>query len=111
MRASLTVVVLTFNEERNLAACLASLAPCAARLVVVDSGSTDRTLAIAAEYGATVVTHAFETHARQWAWALDWAQIDTEWVLGLDADQVLTPDLAREITETLAVARPDGPGG
>jgi glycosyltransferase involved in cell wall biosynthesis len=111
MSPSLTVVVLTFNEERNLAACLASVAPCAAQVVVVDSGSTDRTLAIAAAYGARVVTHAFETHARQWAWAVDQAPIETEWILGLDADQVLTPELAREIGETLAASTPDGPCG
>ena len=61
-RAPLTLVVLTFNEERNLAACLETVAGLAAATVVVDSGSTDRTTAIADEYGARVLHHPFETH-------------------------------------------------
>ena len=65
-----SVVVLTFNEERNLEACLESVAGWAAEIFVVDSGSTDATVRIAERSGARVVTHAFETHTRQWAWAL-----------------------------------------
>ena len=100
-RAPLTLVVLTFNEERNLAACLESVAGLAAATVVVDSGSTDRTTAIADEYGARVLHHPFETHARQWQWALENASIATDWVLALDADQRLTPELQREIASRL----------
>src|SRR5262245_54717392 len=74
-----TVVVLTFNEERNLAACLDSVVGWAARTLIVDSGSTDKTLAIAAARGVEVVAHAFETHAKQWQWALANLPIETEW--------------------------------
>jgi glycosyltransferase involved in cell wall biosynthesis len=63
-RAPVTVIVLTFNEERNLAACLESVAGWARAIFVVDSGSTDKTVQIADAQGATVVTHPFETHAR-----------------------------------------------
>jgi glycosyltransferase involved in cell wall biosynthesis len=100
-RAPLTLMVLTFNEERNLGACLESAAGWAAEIVVVDSGSTDRTAAIAGEYGARVVVHPFETHARQWQWALASVSLTTEWVLALDADQRLMPELRDEITERL----------
>jgi glycosyltransferase involved in cell wall biosynthesis len=105
----LTVVVLTFNEESNLPACLASVAGWAESIVVVDSGSTDKTLEIARHYGATVLTNPFDTHARQWRWALDHlsdvpSSGGHEWVLGLDSDQRLTPELADEIAAWL---RPD----
>ncbi len=56
-RAPVTLLVLTFNEERNLPACLESVAGWAADIVVVDSGSTDRTVGIAEEHGARVVHH------------------------------------------------------
>jgi len=104
----LTVVVLTFNEERNLRACLESVADWAAQVCVVDSGSTDATVAIARQCGASVVCHPFESHARQWAWALASLPIATEWVLALDADQAVTPTLHRAIAD--AVARWDAPG-
>src|SRR5262245_28875098 len=68
--APVTVVVLTRDEERNLTACLQSVAGWVSDLYVVDSGSTDRTVDIARGYGAAVVTHPFETHARQWKWVL-----------------------------------------
>jgi glycosyltransferase involved in cell wall biosynthesis len=100
-RAPVTLMVLTFNEERNLRACLESVAGWAADIVVVDSGSTDGTVAIAAEYGARIARHPFETHARQWHWALETIPLTTAWVLALDADQSLMPELRDEITARL----------
>jgi glycosyltransferase involved in cell wall biosynthesis len=71
-------------------------------IVVVDSGSTDRTVEIARDYGAQMLVHPFETHNRQWQWALrNLPEIASEWILGLDADQRVTPELAAEICETL----------
>lgn len=97
----LAVIVLTFDEEVNLDACLASVAGLATELHVVDSGSQDRTLEIAGRHGARVVTHPFETHARQWDWALGNLPIAAEWVLALDADQSVTPELAAGIRRFL----------
>lgn len=97
--APLTVVVLTHNEEWNLPACLARVAGWAKEIFVVDSGSTDRTREIASQYGAIVVEHRFETHAKQWNWALQNLPISTEWILALDADQRVTPELRDEISE------------
>jgi glycosyltransferase involved in cell wall biosynthesis len=95
---SVTVIVLTFNEERNLPACLASVAPWAHRIVVVDSGSTDTTVDIAKRFGADITVHPFETHARQWMFALQSTGVSTEWVLALDADQRVSPGLRQAIT-------------
>lgn len=104
--ATLGAVVLAYNEERNLPACLESLAGWVGEIVVVDSGSTDATADIARRHGARVATHPFETHARQWNWALANVPLAGAWVLALDADQRVTPELAREIGA--AVARDDG---
>ncbi|MFN7918886.1 MAG: glycosyltransferase family 2 protein [Bryobacteraceae bacterium] len=94
---NLSVVVLTFNEEANLARCLASMVNLGAPLFVVDSGSTDNTRAIARSFGALVVEHPFRTHAEQWRWALDNVPLTTNWVLALDADQALTAELEDEL--------------
>jgi glycosyltransferase involved in cell wall biosynthesis len=91
------VVILTRNEQQNLPRCLASLQALPATVFVVDSGSTDQTREIAESYNAAVVEHPFETHAKQWAWALTHLPIRQNWVLALDADQSLTPELAEEI--------------
>jgi glycosyltransferase involved in cell wall biosynthesis len=101
MKAPVTAVVLTFNEERNLAACLESLSGWVSEMFVVDSGSTDSTRLVAELCGARVVTHPFETHARQWRWALAELPIHTDWILGLDADQRVTPELRHAITQVL----------
>ena len=99
---SLSVVVLTLNEEKNLPACLESVTGLTREIFVVDSGSTDATKAIAERYGARFLSHPFETHARQWSWALSEASMASDWVLALDADQRLTPELEREIERTLS---------
>ncbi len=65
---------------------------------MIDSGSTDGTTEIAHAHGARVLTHPFESHARQWKWALEHLPAPSSWVLGLDADQWLTPELVSEIS-------------
>jgi glycosyltransferase involved in cell wall biosynthesis len=109
MTVPITAIVLTHNEEANLEPCLASLAGWVGEVWVVDSGSTDGTLGIAERFGARVAHHPFETHARQWKWALESLPAAHAWVLGLDADQRVTPELARELAERFATT--DGPAG
>jgi glycosyltransferase involved in cell wall biosynthesis len=101
------VVVLTRDEALNLPACLDSVADWAGELFVVDSGSTDGTQAIAAARGAAVVSHPFETHARQWSWALRALPIASDWVLALDADQRVTPALRDEIVRVAGATGAD----
>jgi glycosyltransferase involved in cell wall biosynthesis len=109
-RAPVSVVVLTHDEALNLPACLGGVAEWAAELFVVDSGSTDGTVDIARQHGAVIVTHPFESHARQWAWALRTLPMSADWVLSLDADQRPTPELREEIGRVLG-AREPGDGG
>lgn len=95
----LAIVILTYNEELNLPACLASVCGLTDHLLVVDSGSSDRTRYVAAEHGARVLTHEFVNHGQQWRWALDQLDPEVDWVLGLDADQQLSPELRDELAE------------
>lgn len=98
---SLAVIVLTYNEERHLGRCLASVAAIASQVFVVDSYSTDRTVAIAREHGARVLENAFVNQAKQFQWALHNAPITADWIMRLDADEVVEADLAREIAAKL----------
>lgn len=101
-RARVAAIVLTYNEERNLPACLATLSGWVEQLFVVDSGSTDRTVAIAREAGAVVVEHAFEHYGAQRNWAIDHLPVTAPWTLHVDADERITPELRRSITTALA---------
>jgi glycosyltransferase involved in cell wall biosynthesis len=91
----MSVVIITLNEERNIARCVRSAA-FAAEILVVDSGSTDRTRELAASLGAKVLEHPWEGYGQQKNWAL--ARVTQPWVLFLDADEEVTPELAAEIS-------------
>jgi glycosyltransferase involved in cell wall biosynthesis len=109
----ISVVLITCNEAANLGRALASVAPLVAEgrgeIVIVDSGSTDRTLEIAQSIGARVNVEEWRGFAAQKNSALDKAQGD--WVLSLDADEELEPDLAAEILASIAVPTAGGPAG
>lgn len=97
-RTLVDVLIQTFNEEENLPFTLASLQGWVNRIFIVDSGSTDRTVQIGEEYGATVVHHAWEGYAAQKNWALDNLPFESQWILILDADEAISPELKDEIT-------------
>lgn len=98
----LTLIVLTHNEERQIARCIQSAQGLVRKTVVVDSSSTDQTMAIAKELGAEVYQNAWPgNQALQFNWALAHVPLTTEWVLRLDADEYLLPELALEIREVL----------
>jgi glycosyltransferase involved in cell wall biosynthesis len=105
-----SVIILTHNEEGNLPACLESLRRLPCVVFVVDSGSSDRTLEIAERYSAVTRHHDFDNYAVQRNWALDNLPIETPWVLNLDADERLTPDLLEEITNVLEQPPPNVSG-
>jgi len=104
---SLSIIVLTYHEELHLARCLESVKSVAGEIVVVDSFSTDGTREIAESYGAKFVQHEFVNQAQQFNWALDNLPISGEWILRLDADEYITPELAREIKETISINQPE----
>lgn len=97
-RRPLTVIVPTYNEEAMIGGCLES-ARFADEIIVVDSFSSDHTVAIAREFGIRILEHEFEGYARQKNWAIP--QASHEWVLQLDADERVTPALRDEILDLL----------
>ncbi|MBI2818001.1 MAG: glycosyltransferase family 2 protein [Acidobacteria bacterium] len=99
----ISAIIITLNEERRLARALESLS-IADEIIVVDSGSTDCTTAIAARYGAKVISQAWQGYSRQKNFAASLAKYD--WVLSLDADEALSPALQREIERI----KREGPG-
>ena len=94
---TLSVVVITYNEESNLARTLESVRPLLpdAEIIVVDSGSTDRTVEIAKSFGAKVFLEEWKGYAAQKNSAIEKATGD--WILSLDADESLEPELAKLI--------------
>lgn len=105
-----SVVILTLNEEHNLPGCLASVASCD-DVVVLDSGSTDRTAEIARAAGARIVVNRFENFAQQRNFAQTAVSFRHPWVFHLDADEFMTPELHAEclgIAERPAAGEPDG---
>src|SRR5580698_9401708 len=101
MRQTLSVAMIAMNEEANLPRTLESVR-WADEIVIVDSGSKDRTVEIAESFGAKVTHHAFAGHGEQKNVALDLCTSD--WTLLLDADEVLSPELQSEIRQLLACA-------
>jgi len=100
-RATIAVCVITLNEEDRIGDCLASVA-WADEILVVDSGSTDRTVAIARERGARVIAREWPGYVAQKNFALE--QAATDWVLCLDADERVSPRLAEQIRGAVAAA-------
>lgn len=96
-----TAIIMTKNEEKNIEECLKSIQGFAKRALVIDCGSTDRTVELAKEYGADVVFHEFEYYAKQFNWGLENGNIETEWVIRLDADERFTPELNAELEEII----------
>ncbi|MFA6276958.1 MAG: glycosyltransferase family 2 protein [Pedobacter sp.] len=86
-------IILTFNEEQHLPRLLKSIVDLNASIYILDSGSTDETLKIAADFKAEVKINPFENHPKQWDCALKSFDIQTPWIIGLDADQIVTPEL------------------
>lgn len=100
-QSPLSAIILTLNEECTLPRCLESLRGLRCPTFVVDSGSSDRTVQIAESAGALVVEHDFENYAAQRNWAQENLTFQNDWVLHLDADEYLTPELVEEINQVL----------
>lgn len=96
-----TAIIMTKNEEKNIVDCLKSMQGFAKRCVVIDCGSTDKTVELAKELGADVYFHEFEYYARQFNWGIDNCDITTEWIIRLDADERFPKELNRELEKII----------
>lgn len=103
-----TIIILSYNEELNISQALKNVSGWAREIIVLDSGSTDNTIKIAESFGAKVFYRKFDNYANQRNYALKELPIATEWILFLDADEYLTEELKKEISETLSQTDCDG---
>jgi glycosyltransferase involved in cell wall biosynthesis len=103
--AGVSVLILTLNEEANLPGCLASVA-WSDDVVVLDSGSSDRTIDLARAAGARVYRRRFDDWSSHQNWALTTIAFRNPWVFNIDADERMPPDLAREACRVAALAGP-----
>ena len=103
-RMTLSVCIITLNEEANIGRTLKSVQGIADEIVLVDSGSTDATVAIAQSFGAKVFTEPWKGFARQKNSSLEKAMCD--WILSLDADEEVSPELAESIKALLTSGAP-----
>lgn len=100
-RPSITAIVLTKDEGLHIRRCIDSLAPAVQRICIIDSGSSDDTLPVARSLGADVYENPWINHAAQFNWALDHCGVSTDWVLRIDADEYLEPQLQAELAQRL----------
>lgn len=98
----ITAIILTYNEEIHIRRCLENVNRFVSKVYVIDCFSKDKTKEIAEAMGAEVIEHEWPgNQAEQFNWALDHLSIETEWILRLDADEYLLPDLIDELREKL----------
>ncbi len=98
---SLTAIILTYNEEIHLQRCLDSLKGVCREIVVIDSYSTDRTEEIAINHGARFYQNKFSNHANQLNWCIEFGEIQTDWLIRVDADEFISDELAQNIKKNL----------
>lgn len=104
----LSVIILTYNEEIHIRRCIENVNQIARKVYVIDCHSADGTQEIARSLGAEVVEHDWPgNQAAQFNWALDNLPIETEWILRLDADEYLLPELIAELKEKLPLLSND----
>ncbi len=104
---NLTVIILTYNEELHIERCIKSVSSFAKQIFIVDSFSTDNTVAIAERLGAKVFTNPWVNYAEQFQWGLEYCPIETEWVMRMDADEYIESALITEISEKLPLLGAD----
>lgn len=105
--SSISVIILTYNEAMHLERAINSVKPFASQIIVVDSFSKDETVAIAERCGAIVLQNRFVNQSVQFNWALDSAPITGDWILRLDADEIIEPDLADAFRTQLPILPAD----
>lgn len=111
MKQTATCIIITKNEELNIERAVKSAKLLCNRIIVVDSGSADKTVQIAKDNGAEVFLHEFISHGKQFNWALDNCDISTDWVIRLDADEEITKEVANELSELFEKHKDDDVNG
>jgi glycosyltransferase involved in cell wall biosynthesis len=98
----ISVIILTYNEEKHIARCINSLLAFTDKIFIVDSGSTDDTMPIAVSLGAKVVVNPWINYASQFNFGIENNPFNTTWLMRMDADEYVMPELATEINQSLS---------
>ncbi len=101
MKQDISVIILTYNEELHIERCIKSLLPVVKEIFIIDSFSSDKTVEIAENLGAKVYQNPWINYALQFQWGLDNCPISTEWVMRMDSDEYILPELQNEISNKL----------
>ena len=101
MKQDISVIILTYNEELHIERCIKSLLPVVKEIFIIDSFSTDKTVEIAEKLGAKVYQNTWINYALQFQWGLDNCPISTEWVMRMDSDEYILPELQNEISNKI----------
>ena len=101
MMLDITVVILTYNEERHIERCIQSIKKYSDNIYIIDSYSTDNTIQICKSLNVNILQNKFINQSKQFTWALDNINFKTEWILRLDADEYLEDNLIIEIKNKL----------
>lgn len=110
-KGTIAAIILTYNEEKHIQRCIWSLNPVCDQVFVIDSGSTDRTVEIAKESGATqVLVNPWKNYATQFNWGLEHAPITAEWVWRIDADEYLDKGLGESVKKAIMESPDDVTG-
>ena len=99
MNVPVSVVILSYNEEKNIKECIESILDFTQHIYVVDSGSTDKTLEILSNYPVQVLSNPFTNYSQQRNWALNSIDFKTEWVLNMDADHRASKEFKSEVKQ------------
>ncbi len=111
MKLPITVIILTFNEQKNIVDCIESILPHFNQILVVDSFSTDKTLSILDKYGIKYLQNPFTNYAQQRNWAFALPDIANEWILNMDADHRATPELILDLKNQFSTSIPQDLNG
>jgi glycosyltransferase involved in cell wall biosynthesis len=98
----ISIIILTYNEEMHITRCIQSLKSISQNIFIIDSQSTDNTVEICESLGAKVYQNPWKNYAEQFQWGLDNCPFNTEWVMRMDADEYIEPDLVEEINAELS---------
>ncbi len=110
MKQDISVIILTYNEELHIERCIKSLLPVVKEIFIIDSFSTDKTVEIAERLGAKVYQNPWINYALQFQWGLDNCPIETEWVMRMDSDEYILPELQNEISDKIQNIQEDTSG-
>ena len=98
----ISVIILTFNEEKHIARCIKSLSTFTDKVFIVDSGSTDKTIEIAKNLGAKVIVNQWVNYATQFNFGIENNPFKTKWLMRMDSDEYVLPELSDEINQKLS---------